>query len=210
MAEVPPYQKLEPNAQPWGRWVTERTASNVSAIESLRTNQKAQGESVAAQLNRLQEQIADLSERRSYSVAIPGSLVTTTPSAYVSYSGSDRIDFTLRRDSMVRVSGSAALSGFSNGGNSGVAGSFGVYIDTPWLPYPSPEQSRFTGFSSTSVSAGNVSHDASVGFASTIRLSAGQHFVRPHAIDCYVSIQGTSGSASLENMFFSVDVLGLA
>jgi hypothetical protein len=62
MPDVPPYQRLDPNAQPWGRWVTDRTSAHDQAIDSLQKNTKAQNQSLAAQLNRLQLQVGELNE----------------------------------------------------------------------------------------------------------------------------------------------------
>lgn len=55
--EVPPYQRLSPDSQPWGRWVTDKIQKNEVAQDSALTNLQAQNKSLAAQLNRLQLQI---------------------------------------------------------------------------------------------------------------------------------------------------------
>lgn len=82
--EVPPYQRLSPDSQPWGRWVTDKIQKNEVAQNSALTNLQAQNKSLAAQLNRLQLQIADLGERNAYYAADPQySLVWTSPTGLV-------------------------------------------------------------------------------------------------------------------------------
>lgn len=84
MPDIPPYQRLDPNAQEWGRWVTDSAQSNKNAIESLQTNTRSANQSLAAQLNRLQLQVADLSERNAYYAADPNySLVWTSSTGSV-------------------------------------------------------------------------------------------------------------------------------
>lgn len=209
MAEIPPHSHgIDPNAQPWARWVTERSKAHGKSIDSLVTNQQSQNKSIAAQLNRLQEQIADLNERRTYTLLLPVTLTTTTPYSYASYFGNDKIDFTLRNDARVRVSGSARLSGFGNGADGGVSGSIGMYVDTYPFPYPSDLTDRMSGFSSVSSSGGNMSFDTSIYFSTTIDLGAGNHTAYPLGIDTYGQFFGTSGSVTLSSIFYAVEVIG--
>lgn len=214
--EVPPYQRLSPDSQPWGRWVTDKIQKNEVAQDSALTNLQAQNKSLAAQLNRLQLQIADLNERRSYTASALPSLLTTTPSTYRNYSGSTALPFTLKNQSIVRISGSATLSAsvIGNSSSVGAEGSFGLYVDTPPAIYPSPDTSAMSAYSSVYYDAGTslqtIQISQSMAFGTTITLDAGDHLVAPLPIGTYVIYGGSSGSVQLENMFFSVDVLGLA
>lgn len=216
MPDVPPYQRLDPNAQEWGRWVTDSAQSNKNAIESLQVNTRSANQSLAAQLNRLQIQVADLDERRSYSLTVSSSLTQTSPNTYRNYSGSGAISFTLKNRSNVRISGSASLSAsiLGNSTSVGAEGSFALYVDTPPPLYPSPETNSLSAYSSTYYDAGTslqtLQISQSLAFGSTVTLEAGPHTVAPLPIGTYVIYGGSSGSVRLENMFFSVDVLGLA
>jgi hypothetical protein len=63
--EVPPFDRLPPDSQQWGRWATGRIQSLQDSSASALSNLQAQNQSLAAQLNRLQLQVADLSERKT-------------------------------------------------------------------------------------------------------------------------------------------------
>lgn len=205
--EVPPYQRLSPDSQPWGRWVTDKIQKNEVAQDSALSNLQAQNKNLAAQLNRLQLQIADLNERRSYLLPVSQTLATTTPGAYAGYSGSDQVSFTLRSPSVVRVGGSAKLSGLGNGAGGSVSGSIGMYVDTAPFPYPSPLSVRMSGFSYINTGTGSVSYDTNVYFSTILELDAGTHVAKPLAIDTYAQFQGSSGSVSLSSIFFFVEVV---
>jgi hypothetical protein len=215
--DVPPYNRLPPDSQPWGRWVSDRLQSSEQAQNSALSNLQAQNKSLAAQLNRLQETLAEIGERRSYSVQSSIRLTTTTPFTYLNYSGSDKIDFTLARRSVVRVSGSASLNGTVLTGTPALAveGGFGVYIDTLPPVFPNPDSSRLSAFSIINYNQGglggnSLASSTNLHFATTVTLDAGPHTVRPLPIATYAFFTGTSGTATLENIFFSVDVLGFA
>lgn len=106
MPDIPPYQRLDPNAQEWGRWVTDSAQSNKSAIESLQTNTRSANQSLAAQLNRLQLQVSDLSERKTYYASSdPNAFIFRSSPASLSYIEALRIPFSLKTRRIVTFQG---------------------------------------------------------------------------------------------------------
>lgn len=102
--EVPPYQRLSPDSQPWGRWVTDKIQKNEVAQDSALTNLQAQNKSLAAQLNRLQLQIADLGERNAYYATDPNySLIWTSSTGSVATGVG--LSFTISKSRRVLVRG---------------------------------------------------------------------------------------------------------
>lgn len=67
--DILPTPKLAPEAMPWARTVAGKVQSNETAIQSLSTNVTATTAATASNLNRLQQQISDLSARTAYSDA---------------------------------------------------------------------------------------------------------------------------------------------
>lgn len=60
--ETPPTPKLDPQSQPWGRWATNAVQAEQNARQSLATQVDLSNKGLAAQLNRLQQQVGDISE----------------------------------------------------------------------------------------------------------------------------------------------------
>jgi hypothetical protein len=215
MPDIPPYQRLDPNAQEWGRWVTDSAQSNKNAIESLQTNTRSANQSLAAQLNRLQAQIANLAVQASYSNDVGTIGSTTSSGSYVRFDQPGFITFSLDQASRVRISGRIGISGFAtatSGVGGSIDGSIGVGIDGSSTPY-----SKFTARSTTGLSAlggsglsTQVQSNTSPSFSGTITLAAGSHTVDILQAFTYVVFFGNSGNVSLSNLSISVDVLGLA
>lgn len=178
MVEVPPYQKLEPNAQPWGRWVTDRTASHDNAIESLRINARSQNQSLTAQLNRLQGQVDDM---RSLLAAQVLPAVNSGSASLFSLSTAEQtiVAFTLpvpegyTRAVVTAVGSVNGLTTASGGdrlytrcyvsGQPGPTSTTMMAVSTPWMP----------GTCSSSASLSAVSGSISVALTSWLQFGPG-------------------------------------
>lgn len=212
---TPPYQRLNPSAEPWGRWVTDVTKSNKNAIDSLSRNTRSQNQSLAAQLNRLQMQIADLSVQQSYSRDVGTIGSTTSSGIYVRYGEAGFISFHLDQAARVRISGRVAFNGFAtatSGVGASIDGGIGIGIDggsTPASKFTSRDTNGHSAFGGTGIST-QIQGAASPSFSGTTVLAAGDHTVDILSSFTYVVFFGASGNVSISDLSISVDVLGLA
>ena len=99
MADTPPQPKIEPQSQPWARWVTNSVQTLVSGLSGLRQSVTRENSSTASNLARLQDAINRLNTasetKDGYAALSPGS----TPSSQTARTDYDVVTIALTKPS---------------------------------------------------------------------------------------------------------------
>lgn len=212
--EVPPFDRLPPDSQQWGRWATGRIQSLQDSSASALSNLQAQNQSLAAQLNRLQLQVANLSVQQSYAVSENVTTNTTSSGNFLYFNGIS-LPFSLDQSARVRISGNMSYNGFAvvtSGTGGSMDGSIGVGIDgspTPLSKFVARARTGLSALGGSGLST-QLQISSTPTFSATVTLDAGSHVVELLAPYTYAVFFGSSGNVSFANCSVSVDVLGVA